>query len=106
MTTKLLKLNLKFWHLEKKNKLKDKFFSVIKQNLDNIKPNVKYVKNAFVKKHSSEDNPNFMWQCIKNNLKQIIEEKVPTKMTSTRSSQPWFNTKCTKPLKNLNCTKR
>ena len=35
-----------------------------------------------------------MWQCIKNNLEQIIKENVPTKMTSTRSSQPWFNTKC------------
>ena len=57
-----------------------------------LKKDCKNFKLAFLNKHTIKDNINELWQDIKNNLINIMEDNVPTKMTSSKTHQPWINT--------------
>ena len=43
-----------------------------------------------------------MWLCIKNNIHTIIEDNVPTKMSSTKVYQPWITTQGKRFIRNKN----
>ena len=61
-----------------------------------MKKDIYYFCRYFTRNHSPSDSPELLWNCIKKNLSNILNEHVPTKLTSTKISQPWFNTKCKK----------
>ena len=56
-----------------------------------IKEKMLRYQNSFIKSFNLNSNIEEMWGSIKENLISIMEENVPTKITSTQFQQPWFN---------------
>ena len=50
------------------------------------------LKNRFLETFTTKDNVNDIWIFIKEEIGKIIENLVPTKMTSSRYHQPWITT--------------
>ena len=48
--------------------------------------------HLFQKYHTVNSDVNCMWNCIKTNLLTIMEDNVPTKLSSTKIHQPWITT--------------
>ena len=63
-----------------------------KVNETEIKKSANNFKDAFLNKHCLSDDPNQLWESIKNSLKLIINEHVPTKTSTSSINQPWINT--------------
>ena len=66
-----------------------------KANLESMKSSCKSFQQEFLQKFNSTSNVNTMWNDIKNHLLSTLDLFVPSKMTSSRFSQPWI----TKPQK-------
>ena len=62
-------------------------------NTNNIKEKVSQYQNSFTMSFNLNSDIEEMWGSIKENLLNIMEENVPTKITSTQFQQSWFNRK-------------
>ena len=56
-------------------------------------------QESFLTSFNSSSSVNDMWLSIKTNLSHLLDMYVPSKMTSTRYSQPWVNTDVKKVIK-------
>ncbi|CAG2253343.1 unnamed protein product [Mytilus edulis] len=59
-------------------------------NIDEIQNEVRLFAEIFNQKTFS--NTENMWKYFKENIIKIIDQKVPTKMTTTKFTRPWINT--------------
>ena len=48
--------------------------------------------SLFLQKHDTKNEFNMIWNCLKENLFTIMEDNVPSKMTSSKIHQPWITT--------------
>ena len=63
-----------------------------KCNIDKLQKDVLEYRSKFLLEFKPETNINDTWTDIKENIMLIIKKHVPSKLTSTRFQQPWFNT--------------
>jgi hypothetical protein len=73
---KPVKRKIYIWKKANKDKLEDKASEMVKQ---------------FKEKFSLDRAINQMWDFIKSSILKILHESVPSKMSSSRFSQPWIN---------------
>ena len=70
-----------------------------KVNLSKLKKDTKAFATLFLATHKISDPVDQIWECIKNNLLLIIEDNVPTKLTSSKTHKPWINTETKRLLR-------
>ena len=70
-------------------------------DIDKLKTDTKNFSNLFKNTNHKQD-INDMWLCIKNNINTIIENNVPTKLTSSKTYQPWITTHTKRLIRNKN----
>ena len=73
-----------------------------KVDMTKLKSDAKNFSTLFKQTHSKKSDINSMWSCIKVNIHQLIDENVPTKMTSSKVYQPWITTETKRLIKNKN----
>ena len=59
-------------------------------------------RSTFLEKFSVKDNVLEMWDFIKAEINAIIEKNVPTKMSSSKTHQPWINTETKRLIRKKN----
>ena len=55
--------------------------------------------NEFLASHTETDKADEIWESIKSNLLTILDDNVPTKLTSGRLHKPWINTQTKRLLR-------
>ena len=73
-----------------------------KANMESMRSSCKSFQQEFLQKFNSNSNVNTMWNDIKNHLLSTLDLFVPSKMTSSRFSQPWI----TRDIKQLSRRKK
>ena len=68
-----------------------KIFLWKRANYVGMKESVSLASVSFVAKNKTSTDINQLWGDFKNMCHQAITDNVPTKMTSTKFSQPWIN---------------
>jgi hypothetical protein len=58
---------------------------------DEVRNVVKEFSTAFTSEHTITDDINTLWNTFKNKCTTIMEERIPSKMTTSRFNQPWIN---------------
>ena len=72
-------------------------------DMTNLKNDTKNFATLFKAHHSKHlKDINSMWSCIKANLQLIIDDNVPSKMTSSQSSLPWITAQTKRLIRNRN----
>ena len=75
----------------KRNKpAKRKIYLWKQANTAKMKEECKIFQEEFVQKYNTDSNVQDMWKNIKDVLQSLLDSHVPTKMTSSRYSQPWI----------------
>ncbi|CAG2204419.1 unnamed protein product [Mytilus edulis] len=69
-------------------------------NIDEIQNEVRLFAETFNQKTFS--NIENMWKYFKENIMKIIDQKVPTKMTTTKFTHPWINTNIKRLIRRKN----
>ena len=59
-------------------------------DLDKLRDEAKEFNNNFISNYKNENNIDTLWICIKNKLLSLMNKYVPTKLSSTKSHQPWI----------------
>ena len=59
---------------------------------DSLSRDAKNFASLFLATHTKLHSAARLWKCIKENLLALLDDHVPTKMTSTKAHQPWINT--------------
>jgi hypothetical protein len=62
-----------------------------KTDLDGLKKEVTSFSDTFLTAHTNTTNINSLWNDFKSGCLDIMNRYIPTKLTSTRYSQPWIN---------------
>jgi hypothetical protein len=62
-----------------------------KTDLDGLKKEVTSFSDTFLTAHANTTNINSLWNDFKSGCLDIMNRYIPTKLTSTRYSQPWIN---------------
>ena len=62
-----------------------------KTDLDGLKKEVTSFSDTFLTAHTNTTNINSLWNDFKLGCLDIMNRYIPTKLTSTRYSQPWIN---------------
>ena len=66
---------------------------------DKLINDTKIFRDSFLKLFTPSCNVNEIWNFIKKEINKIIQDNVPTKVTSSKSHQPWINTKTKRLLR-------
>ena len=61
--------------------------------ISNLKPDVLSFSNDLTSQCTSDTDVNTLWNSFKEFTSNLLDDKVPSKMTSARFSQPWINRK-------------
>ncbi len=64
-----------------------------KADFDEIRQRVRQFTSDLIAKHSPDTPVEELWSKIRSEINSLMEELVPTKMSSTRWNQPWINRK-------------
>ena len=62
-------------------------------DIENLKPAVADFSTRLTTQYTTDTNIDTLWDTLKEFTASLLEDKVPSKMTSTRFSQPWINRK-------------
>jgi hypothetical protein len=62
-----------------------------KTDLDGLKKEVTSLSDTFLTAHTNTTNSNSPWNDFTSSCLDIMNRYIPTKLTSTRYSQPWIN---------------
>ena len=62
-------------------------------DIENLKPDVLDFSTKLTSQYSADNNVNILWDSLKEFTSNLLDEKVPSKMTSARFGQPWINRK-------------
>ncbi|MCG7874753.1 MAG: hypothetical protein JAY78_00305 [Candidatus Thiodiazotropha taylori] len=62
-------------------------------NTEDLKPDVLHFSTRFTAQYSAATDVNTLWDALKEFTTSLLEDKVPSKMTSPRFSQPWISRK-------------
>ena len=65
-----------------------------------MKTDTKNFSTLFLKTHKNSTDVNSMWTCIQSNLTTILEDNVPTKMSSSKVYHPWITTETKRLIRN------
>ena len=64
-----------------------------KADVNDVRNSVQKFSDYFIRKHNVQTPVGILWEEIKDQHDQVMEQLVPSKINSTRFSQPWINTK-------------
>jgi hypothetical protein len=62
-----------------------------KTDMDGLKKEVTSFSDTFLTAHANTTNINSLWNDFKSGCLDIMNRYIPTKLRSTRYSQPWIN---------------
>ena len=62
-------------------------------DIENLKPDVLDFSTKLTSQYSADNDVNILWDSLKEFTSNLLDEKVPSKMTSARFGQPWINRK-------------
>jgi hypothetical protein len=71
--------------------VKRKIFIWKKANITEQAEKARKLNVKFFEKFNLDSSITEMWEFIKSNLLHILEETVPSKMSTSRFNQPWIN---------------
>ena len=74
-----------------------------KANVSDVRNSVQKFSDNFIRKHNVQTPVDILWEEIKEQHDQVMEQLVPSKMSSTRFSQPWINTKVKRLARRKKC---
>ena len=86
-------------HLQHKKPTRRTIHLWNKVKLDKIKEDARNFNNLFMSKHKNNNNVQVLWNCLKTNLLSIMDDNVPTKLSSTKNHQPWITTETKRILR-------
>ena len=67
-------------------------------NIRKLRQDASNFNRLFTDSHRHETNVNKLWNCMKKNLLIMMEDNVPTKMTSSKNHKPWITTETKRSL--------
>ena len=85
--------------LSRKKKAKREIRLWKQTDIPSLKRDAKNFGTLFLARHNKTHQADKLWECIKNNLLTLLDDNVPTKMTSSKSHQPWINTETKRLLR-------
>ena len=87
------------FHPQAAKSIKRKIHNWKKANLEELRKNVKEQMVKFVRGNTVNTPINHLWQQFSSTIKPLQEKFVPSRMSSSRYSQPWFNRECRKHVR-------
>ena len=78
-------------HVPRKRPIKRKILLWKNADMDIIRTEVSKLSDHMSTEYTSSSDVNTMWDNFKTSCLSIMEDNVPSKMTSSRFSQPWIN---------------
>ena len=71
--------------------VKRKIYLWKRANMDHLKESMLSFVKDYMEEYGIETDINILWEKFETRCTELMEENIPSKMTSTRYSQPWIN---------------
>ena len=85
--------------IKKKKPTKRKILLWNRADVNKIKEKTHTFRTTFLNKFSTNSNVDEMWDYIKKEIFSIIDKYVPSKISSSKTHQPWINTETKKLIR-------
>ena len=87
---------------KRKRQVKRNIYMWKQANIPKLKEETKHFVNAFLEKFSIDSDVCEQWEHFTTNTKSILKDNVPQKLTTSKTHQPWINTKTKRLVRKKN----